>query len=572
MRRILSILFCILALTPAGARATVFAPMSDATLVAASDALVTGTVTEVVARKRGQRIVTEATVAVARVLKGHIGTPSIVVTTPGGQVGDDAVVVFGAPELAEGDEVMLCLRRTRRGELRTTALALGAFRLSVSADGATLAERRLVFPEIRALDEFASIVQALGDPGADVTTEPADDSEAVSEKFTFLGNPPSRWFEADSRQPVRYQLANSDPKLGVNGSQQVVDDALAAWTDVPSATIMLERGASTSPTPSIAGGTCDGKNVIQFNDPEGEIDSLNQCSGVLAVGGFCPRSQTAMFDGRLYRRIAEGDLTINNGVADCLNRKGFEEVMTHEIGHTIGLGHSSEDPHEPNFQLADATMYFLVHLDGRGASVHLDDVTGVSVIYRLTVDPNDLDADGVPNADDACPSTILGTPVDTNGCGCDEPGHVFCDDGLSCTSDRCNPASGQCVADPLDCTGGEPCVTGSCDEATGCATSPLTGDPAVTCVYHRAFPPGQCGSERVPRGLGRRFRKAGRLATKGVERHDQRFLDRAGGALDKARAILERAATRHRHPLTADCAAALGSLIDDARARLTPLD
>jgi hypothetical protein len=445
--------------------------MSDATLVAASEALVTGVVTDVVARKRGERIVTEATVAVGRVLKGHVGTPSIVVTTPGGHVGDDAVVVFGTPELAEGDEVLLCLRRTRRGELRTTALALGAFRLGVGADGVPLAERRLVFPEVRALDEFAAIVQALGDPGADVTTAAADATDAISEKFTFLGNPPSRWFEVDSHQPIRYQLANSDPKLGINQSQQVVDDALAAWTDVPSATIVLERGGPTSPAPSIAGGTCDGKNVIQFDDPEGEIDPLSDCSGILAVGGFCPKSQTATFDGRLYRRIAEGDLTINNGVADCLNRKGFEEVMTHEIGHTIGLGHSSEYPHEPNFELADATMYFLVHLDGRGASVHLDDITGVSVIYRLMIDPNDLDADGVANADDECPNTLLGTPVDTNGCGCDEPGHVFCDDGLGCTSDRCNPATGKCVADTIDCTGGEPCVTGACDEAVGCETT-----------------------------------------------------------------------------------------------------
>jgi hypothetical protein len=572
VRRLFPILLCI-ALLPVRAHATVFTAMDDATLVSASDAVVTGRVTDVVARKRGRRIVTETTVSVARVLKGHVGNPSIVVTTPGGHVGDDWVVVFGVPELSEGDDVLLCLRRTRRGELRTTAMAMGAFRLGLGADGRTLAERRLVFAEVRGLDEFASMAQALGDPGTDVTvTAPVDEPDDVTERFEFLGDPPSRWFEADQHQPIRYGVANSDTELGAMGSQQVVDAAFGAWNDVPTANIVLQRGGNTQTAPSIAGGVCDGKNTIQFDDPEGEIDALSGCNGILAVGGFCPKSQTGIFDGQSFRHIAEGDLTINNGVANCLDRKGYEEVVTHEVGHTIGLAHSSENPHEPNFQLEDATMYFLVHLDGRGASVHADDIAGVTALYRMPTNPNDLDGDGIANANDDCPTTPPNTPVDANGCGCDEVGHAFCDDGLSCTSDRCNPATGRCTADPIDCTGGEPCVTGTCDELTGCSTTPVTGDTAVLCVYSRSFPPGSCTLDRIPRGLKKRFDKARRLATTGVRKGDPRFFQRAGATLDKARAMVDRAATRRRRPLSGGCAEALDALIDDAHARLTPLD
>src|SRR5258705_9720189 len=116
------------------------------------------------------------------------------------------------------------------------------------------------------------------------------------------------------------------------------------------------------------------------------------------------------------------------------------------------MGHSSENPNEPNTLLRDATMYFLLHLDGRGAGLRDDDIEGISTLYPGGVDPNDLDGDGVPNDADDCPSTPAGTPVDTHGCGCGEDGHVACDDGLVCTQDTCNPSSGLCIAPPRDCT------------------------------------------------------------------------------------------------------------------------
>ena len=43
-------------------------------------------------------------------------------------------------------------------------------------------------------------------------------------------------------------------------------------------------------------------------------------------------------------------------------------VLRHELGHTLGMGHSSEDPSEPNSLLRDALMYYRIHSDGRGGS------------------------------------------------------------------------------------------------------------------------------------------------------------------------------------------------------------
>jgi hypothetical protein len=306
-----------------------------------------------------------------------------------------------------------------------------------------------------------------------------------------------------------------------------------------------------------------------FNDPFGEIPPLSSgCFGVLAVGGFCVKGNPTTFDGRQFAHISEGDLTVADGLGSCMDREGFDEVVTHEIGHAIGMGHSSENPNEPNALLRDATMYFLLHLDGRGAGLRDDDIEGISALYPVDVDPNDLDGDGVPNAADDCPNTPARTAVDTNGCGCDEAGHVACDDGLVCTDDKCDSTSGFCIAPPRDCTDGDPCLTGSCDETNGCMTAPVTGDAAVLCVYDRAYPPIACSGERVPSSVRRRIRRAAILAAKGLDRGNAKQLAAADRQLARARKIIDRAARRRRRPQGPVCAAALGALVDDARSRL----
>jgi len=61
-----------------------------------------------------------------------------------------------------------------------------------------------------------------------------------------------------------------------------------------------------------------------------------------------------------------------NGCGFYESSANFAEVMTHELGHVLGLGHSS-DP--------TATMYARAHFDGRGASLRADDMAGLRFIY-----------------------------------------------------------------------------------------------------------------------------------------------------------------------------------------------
>ena len=120
-------------------------------------------------------------------------------------------------------------------------------------------------------------------------------------------------------------------------------------------------------------------------------------------------------DGTTFHRISEGDLTVNDNIGVCLGAVDITETVAHELGHTIGLDHSSD---------TEALMYQFAHHDGRGGQLSDDDVLGVSMLYP---EP-DVDGDGIPDARDRCPSTPAGFIIDANGCACTEPGSAGCDD------------------------------------------------------------------------------------------------------------------------------------------------
>jgi hypothetical protein len=141
---------------------------------------------------------------------------------------------------------------------------------------------------------------------------------------------------------------------------------------------------------------------VIFNDPLEEIPDPVGCSGTLAVGGFCTRSPggTKTFSGTVFTRAVRGLVTFadNYGSCESWTPCNVAEVAAHEVGHTIGFDHTSEDPSETDPILRDALMYFLAHFDGRCAELRSDDVAGLSFIYPTAIPPTITTPDPLPGA------------------------------------------------------------------------------------------------------------------------------------------------------------------------------
>ena len=123
MRRLLLCALCVT--LPVVVRATVLIPIEFRELVAISNVIVHGRVTDVHGEwTDGRRSVeTLVTVSASEYLKGDLGS-TFTVHVPGGQLGRYRTVFVGAPEFRAGDEVVLFLRANR-----IVGLSQGAFRV-----------------------------------------------------------------------------------------------------------------------------------------------------------------------------------------------------------------------------------------------------------------------------------------------------------------------------------------------------------------------------------------------------------------------------------------------------------
>lgn len=405
------------------ARGTTFVLMDEGELASRSVAVLTGTVQEVRAAVDAGNggVNTYVSIEPADVLSGAVPDGEVVIKESGGRTSDREETVFGSPQYSPGEQVLVFLSRNPDGSLHTTGMSMGKYRLS-GADAAQLAVSRTFGSGVTVLKRNRGSFAASGvrpdnslleDVIARIHSAPADEGSAYSApvqwqpkelgslpreyqaSYSYLASP-ARWFEPGNGQPVAFFVdPTGDPKIGPADSRAAVAQALATWSSINSTTLRLEDGGDTTPQP-YAG--CNGGNRVVFNDPGDEITDPTNCGGILAVGGYCASWESQTVDGNTYRRIGIGKVVLNNGWEKCAgwNACNLAEVITHELGHAIGLGHSEDGA---------ATMSPSAHFDGRCATVETDDVVGALSLYA---DPS------MPTFTPTSTPTITPTPLPTN--------------------------------------------------------------------------------------------------------------------------------------------------------------
>lgn len=221
-----------------------------------------------------------------------------------------------------------------------------------------------------------------------------------------LLSPPRRWFNADTPHQVNVDVhgvssvTGGDPDHGVTASVNAVTSWNSGGVNV-----------TTSSSGNVAYRQGDGISDIIFGDP------LNICTGsclAATLTGYYNTNITGTCGGLTVDKVTDADVAFNLAYnyttpaqGSCSNEIYLDSVVAHEVGHVIGLAHSSSPT---------ALMYFAVnYCDDKHQSS--DDTNGRDALYNCTL-------------------------VEGGGGGCSQAG-ASCNTNSECCSNSCKGKPGR---------------------------------------------------------------------------------------------------------------------------------
>ena len=367
--------------------------------IAAADRIVRGRVESVRAERRAGSGVIE-TVARVRVIDDYTGGTDHVIEIRelGGTVGGATLVVPGAARFVPGDDILALVER-KGSAWRPSSMARSVFGVREHLGRTELVRQEAGAhviggepgPSRRVLDAFASTVHAIKGRSAVRLASPSvaapaaavgDVSMPVVESFKLLGN--MRWHEADTGGSVLWYRNTLTPApLDGGNSELEIGQAMAAWSSPASATISLAYGGTrlvqASSILSCGAPPTPGGGLITYEDPDDDITT----SGVIAIGGACSGGTQKIVNGTTFSKITYGFVifTTKAEMPQLGTSLFLSRVVTHEVGHAIGLGHTPTDDTVAS-ETSNIMYPSCCHTDTPvPPALGADDLAGIEFIY-----------------------------------------------------------------------------------------------------------------------------------------------------------------------------------------------